>query len=145
MSINDPGKLPAKDSHESILHTVALIALVIGAIGSFVLMLLGGNPPLFLRILFAIWVLSPFAALLVADTVSKRRSVIIQMTIHIVILVTTLGSLSLYGDTVLRPPKTTPAFMFVVVPLGSWLLMIIALLVTALVSGRLSRRNAAGD
>lgn len=140
MSTREPDELSAGDNQKSLLRTVALVAVVIGAIGSFGLMLLGGHPPLLLRILFAIWVLSPFAALLLADNLSKRWSAITRMTLYIVMLIIPLGSLSLYGDTVLRPPKTTPAFMFVVVPFGSWLFMISTLLIAALVSGRLSRR-----
>jgi len=57
------------------------------------------------------------------------------MTLHIVTLVLTLGSLAIYGDVALRPPRSTPAFMFIVVPLGSWLLMTIVVSIAALRTG----------
>ena len=55
-----------------VLHAIALPTMVIGAVASMALMLRAGHPPVFLRVLFAIWVLSPFAALFVANMVSKR-------------------------------------------------------------------------
>jgi hypothetical protein len=55
-------------------------------------------------------------------------------------LVVTLGSLAIYGDVLLRPPKKA-AFPFLVVPFGSWLLMTIAVPVAALISRRRSRRG----
>ena len=150
MGINDPSKITAKASQgrpdrgfPGLLHAVALTAVVAGAGGSAGLMLWVGhrNPSRVLLVLFLIWDLSPFVALLLADMVSKRWSVITRATLHIVMLVLTLSSLALYGDVVLRP-RPQPAFMFLVVPLGSWLLMTIVVPIAALISGRLSRRGA---
>jgi len=126
-----------------LLRAVALVAVVAGALGSFGLMLWVGhrNPSRVLIVLFAIWDLSPFVALLLADMVAKRWSVITRTTLHIVMLVLALISLALYGDVVLRP-RSQPAFMFLVVPLGSWLLMTVVVSIAALISGRLSRRRA---
>jgi len=121
---------------------VALIAVVAGATGSVGLMLRAGHPPLFLRVLFAIWVLSPFMALLLADMVSKRWSVITRATLHSVMLVITLSSLAIYGYVVLRPRESTPTFVFVVVPPASWMLIAIVVPMAASISGRLSRRGA---
>lgn len=149
MSINGPGEITAKASRArpdggflGLLHTVALIGVVAGAAGSVGLMLRAGHPPLLLRVLFAIWVLSPFMALLLANMVSKRWSVLTRATLHSVMLVLTLSSLAIYGYAVLRTPRSTPTFVFLVVPLGSWLLMTIVVPIAALVSGRLSRRGA---
>jgi hypothetical protein len=58
-------------------------------------------------------------------------------------LIVALISLALYGDVVLRP-RPQPAFMFLVVPLGSWLLMMIVVPMAALISGKFSRRDV-GD
>ncbi|MEK6322978.1 MAG: hypothetical protein AABN33_14995 [Acidobacteriota bacterium] len=149
MSTNGPSEITAKASRGrpgcgflGLLHAVALTAVVAGAGGSVGLMLRAGHPPLFLRVLFAIWVLSPFMALLLADMVSKRWSVITRATLHSVMLVITLSSLAIYGYVVLRPRESTPTFVFLVVPLGSWLLMTIVVPIAALISGRLSRRGA---
>ena len=147
MSINVPSELTAEASRgkpdgrfPGVLRTVALIAAVAGAVGSVGLMLWVGhrNPSRVLLALFVIWDLSPFVALLLADMVSKRWSVITRATLHIVMLVVALSSLALYGDVVWRP-RSQSAFMFLVVPLGSWLLMTIVVPLAALISG--TRRN----
>ena len=126
-----------------VLRAVALTATVAGAVGSVGLMLWVGhrNPSRVLLGLFVIWDLSPFVALLLADMVSKRWSVITRATLHIVMLVVALSSLALYGDVVLRP-RPQPAFMFLVVPLGSWLLVTIVIPIAALISGKLTRPGA---
>lgn len=74
-----------------LLRGVALIATAIGAAASFVLMLRGGHPPLFLRVLFAGWVLSPFVALVVADNRARRWSVPARATLYGVMLVLAVG------------------------------------------------------
>ena len=126
-----------------LLRAVALIALVAGAVGSVGLMLWVGhrNPSRILLGLFAIWDLSPFVALVLADIFSKRWSVVTRATLYGVMLILSLSSLALYGDVVLRP-RPQPAFMFLVVPLGSWLFMTTVVPIAALISGRLSRRGA---
>jgi hypothetical protein len=138
MSINRPDVGALR-----MLHSVALTAVVAGAVGSVGLMFWVGhrNPSRVLLLLFVIWDLSPFMALLLADMVSKRWSVITRATLHIVMLVIALSSLALYGDVVLRP-RPQPAFIFLVVPLGSWLLMTIVVPIAALISRRRSRRDA---
>ena len=124
-----------------LLRAVALIAVIGGALGSVGLMLWVGhrNPSWVLLGLFVIWDLSPFMALVLADIVSKRWSVLTRATLYVVMLILTLGSLAFYGDVVWRP-RPQPAFMFLVVPLGSWLLMTIVIPIAALISARLSRR-----
>jgi hypothetical protein len=92
--------------------------------------------------LFTIWVLSPFVALVLAEVVAKRWSVLARATLHGVMLIVTLGSLAIYGSVALGPPRPKPAFMFLVVPLVSWLLGAIAVGIAAIVSGRLSRGGA---
>jgi len=150
MSINGPSEITAKASRgrpdggsPALLRAVALIAVVVGAVGSVGLILwVGrGNPSRVLLGLFVIWDLSPFIGLLLAEMVSKRWSVITRATLHIVMLVVALSSLALYGDVVLRP-RPQPAFMFLVVPLGSWLFMTIVVPIAALISARRSRRGA---
>ena len=152
MSTSGPGESTSRVNRErsdggflGLLRAVALVALVAGALGSFGLMLWMGhrNPSRVLIVLFAIWDLSPFIALGLADIVSKRWSVLTRATLYVVMLILTLGSLAFYGDVVWRP-RPQPAFMFLIVPLGSWLLMTIVVPLAALVSGRLSRRGARG-
>jgi hypothetical protein len=136
MSTRDPGE---PTSSLRLLRGVALIAAVVGAAGSIGLMLRAAHPPRLLLVPFIGWVLSPFVALILADAASKRWSVPTRATLHGVMLILTLGSLAFYGDIVSMPPGSKPAFVFLVVPLGSWLLLTVAVTIAALVSRRLSR------
>lgn len=123
------------------LRATALIAVLAGALGSIGLMLHAGQrTPRFLLVIFVIWVLSPFMALVVAHVFAKRWSAPTCATLYSVMLVVTLGSLAIYGDDALRPRKAQAAFVYVIVPPASWLLIAIFVPIAALMSGRLSRR-----
>jgi len=128
-----------------LLRATALIAVLGGAVGSVGLTLYAGrhNNSRILPVLFTLWVLSPFMALLVASVVSKRWSFHTRTTLYAAMLVLTLGSLALYADVALGPPRAKPAFVFVVVPPASWLLIAIFVPIAALISGRRSRRGPA--
>jgi hypothetical protein len=146
MSINGPSEMTAKarrldDGFLRFLRVVALIAVGVGAVGSVGLMIWVGrrNPSRVLLGLFVIWDLSPFIGLLLVNMVSKRWSIITRATLHMVMLVIALSSLALYADVIWRP-RPQPAFRFLVVPLASWLLMMIVIPIAAFISGRLSRR-----
>jgi len=100
-----------------LLRAVALIALVAWAGGSVGLMLRAGQrTPRLLLVLFTIWVLSPFVALLWANMVSNHWSVVTRATLYCVTLILTLGSLAIYGGLVLPPAGSARAFVFVAVP-----------------------------
>ena len=77
-----------------------------GAVGSVALMLrVGrGNDSGILLGLFAIWVLSPFVALISVNVISKRWSLLTRATLHGVMLILTAGSLAIYGTMVSAPP-----------------------------------------
>jgi len=127
-----------------VLRAAALIALLVGAVGSVGLMLHAGrrkDSPRLLLALFAIWVLSPFVALALANIVSKGWSVITRATLYSVMVVLTLGSLAIYGDVALGSPRAKTAFVFVVVPPASWLLIATVVSIAALISRRLSHRS----
>lgn len=123
-----------------LLRVVALIAVVVGAAGSVGLMLWVGrrNPSYLLLALFVIWVLSPFVALVAADILSKRWPISMRATLYGVMLVLALGSLAIYRDIASKPLTPKPAFWFLVVPFGSWLLMTMAVSIAAFASGRIS-------
>lgn len=153
MSMNGPSEITSEvgcgrpaGGFLGLLRVVALIAVVAGAVGSLGLVLRAGQrTPRLLLVVFVIWVLSPFVALLWANTVSKRWSVVTRTTLYCVTLVVTLGSLAIYAElVVVKPPGSANAFLFVVVPPASWVLMTIVVPMIALISGRLSRRGAAG-
>jgi len=102
------------------LRGVALIVLGAAAAGSIASMLVvGRNSPPFLMVLFFFWVLSPHAGLMLADRLSKRWAVLSGTTLYWVMLIVALSSVALYADVALRPPKSTPAARFVMVPVAS--------------------------
>lgn len=124
------------------LRAVALIAVVVGAAGSFGLFLRAGQrTPPFLLVLMAIWVLSPFIVLVWANVVSKHWSSPTQATLYGVMLAVTLGSLAIYGDDAMGHRRPQAAFVYVLVPPASWLLIAIAVPIAAFISGRLSHRD----
>ncbi len=125
------------------LRVAGIIAVVVGAAGSIGLTLRAGhrNNSLVLLMLFGVWVLSPFVALAVAYMISRDWPVLTRATLYTLTLVLTLGPLAIYGDVELGPPRAKPAFVFLVVPLASWLLIAIVLPAAAFLSGRLSRRR----
>jgi hypothetical protein len=124
-----------------LLRLTAWIALLVGAAGSVGLMLYAGrhNASRLLMIIFAIWVLSPFMGLVLAHVVSKSWSVVTRAALHSLMLIIALGSLAIYADVALGPPRAKTAAVFVVVPPTSWLLIAVTLPVAALLSRRLSR------
>ena len=126
-----------------LLRGAALSAVLAGAVGCFGLMLYAGRrqKSLILIGLFTVWDLSPFVGLVCAHVISKHWAVLTRATLYSVMLVLTLGSLAIYGDVVLGPPRAKTAFVFVVVPPASWLLIAIVVPIAALISGKLLRRG----
>ena len=124
------------------LGAAALIAVLVGAVGSVSLTVsvgVGRDVGPLLLLLFAIWVLAPFAALVLAHRVARRWSVVTRATLHCLMLVLALATLIIYIVDTVRNAGGQDAFTFVVVPLVSWALMALVLPTAAFVSGRLSR------
>ena len=147
MSINGRGEMTSNMSRLEggflgRLRTAALIAVLAGAAGSVGFFLRAGQrTPRLLLLLMAIWVFSPFVALVWANVVSKRWSVLTRATLYSVTLVVTLGSLAIYGDDAFGHRRAQAAFVYVLVPPASWLLIAIVVPIAAFISGRLSRRG----
>lgn len=125
------------------MRAAAMIVTVTGAIGSvgFVLRVGEHNDSQWLIALFVIWVLSPFAAFVLAYMASPRWATLTRTTLYILMLVLPLVSITLYGDVALGPPRPQPAFRFLVVPGSSWLLIATLLPIAALLSGKSPRRS----
>jgi hypothetical protein len=125
----------------SVLRAAALIAVLVGAVGSIgFLTRVGRRAPRFLLVLFVLWALSPFMALVWANLVSKRWSVVTRATLYTVMLVLTLGSLAIYGAVALGLSRAKPAAVFLLVPSASWLLIAIVVPIAG-ITRRLSRRG----
>ena len=123
---------------QGIWRTIALVMILIGAVGSIGFTLRTGrsNRSILLVALFVIWVLSPFMALLVANIASKRWANSARVAFFVLVIILTFGALAGYSG-MLSLPGTKPAFIFLIIPLVSWLLIIIVIFL----SRRLSRRG----
>jgi hypothetical protein len=112
----------------SLLRIIALVVVVAGAGISLALVLRAGrhNHSVLLPVLFVGWVLSPFMGLLVANVVSKRWPVNIRVVLYSLMLFLTVGSLVSYAG-VLNPSGAKLTGIFLVVPLLSWLLILIVI------------------
>jgi hypothetical protein len=124
------------------LRIVALIVVLAGTAASLVLMFNAGRnqKSIFLIVLFTIWVLSPFIALVVANVIAKRWSIPARVSLYLLMLFITLGSLFGYSG-LLNPPGTKPAFKFIIIPLVSWLLIVIVFLIAASRSRMTARKS----
>ena len=121
------------------LRTMARAAVVSGAAGSVGLMAVAGHPPIFLRVIFVVWVLSPFVMLALADRIWRRWPDSTRPVLHVLAIIIAAGSLAIYGFRVWRPPASTPAFVFVMVPPLSWLLIAAVVSFVAITSRQRSR------
>lgn len=122
----------------------AMFACVAGADASLLFMYQVGqrNPSLVLMLLFTLWVLSPFVALLVSATVSPRWTAPSRAALSGVMFAVSVLSPLVYGGVALGPPRPRPAFAFLVVPFASWCLGASALAVVAVIKGRLAQQGA---
>jgi len=125
------------NSFEHRLRRAAGAALAAGAAGSLGFMLHAGRrtaTPVLLLI-FAIWVLSPFALLAAAYARAKRWPVRTRTTLYWTTLLVAVASLAIYGIADIGPLKRkTP--VFVAVPPLSWAIPAIAVSIAALTSRR---------
>jgi hypothetical protein len=116
------------------LRKVSLITAIAGAIVSLGLMFATGNrPPLFLIILFVLWVAAPYAAFVLAIRFAKRWPHAVQTTLYWTTLVVTAVSFIIYINDVLNPPASTRAFVWVLVPAVSGLASLAVVSVSALI------------
>jgi hypothetical protein len=109
-----------KELRFSLLRKIAVVVVSAGAVDSLALMFHAGrnNRSVILIVLFFIWVLSPFIGLLVANVVTKRWSDLIRVTLYVLMIFLTIGSLVAYSG-VLSPTGAKPAGVFLIVPLIS--------------------------
>jgi hypothetical protein len=151
MSINPPvtepnGAGPAKPGAEVFrrARAFAMFACVAGAGASLLFMYQVGhrNPSFVLMLLFTVWVLSPFVALLVSAMLSAGWTGPSRAALYGVMLAVSVLSPLAYGMVALGLPRPRPAFAFLVVPLASWCLGASALAVVSVIEGRLARRGA---
>jgi hypothetical protein len=124
-----------------VLRRAIHIALLVGAAGSVGLSPYAGrhNPSIPLRLLFAVWVPSPYVAALWA-TLSKRSG-IATTALNAGVLLIVLGSLITYWTVAFGHVRAKIGFVFLMVPLASWLVLGATVAVGALSSVRVSHRR----
>lgn len=137
MNSSAPQDLPGTGL-SGFLRPAALSAAAAGAVGSVGFTFIVGrhNESRILMGLFIVWVLAPFVAFGLTDRLSRRWSVPTRVALYGVMLFVALGSLIIYGMVALGPPRPKPAAVFLVVPLGSWLLALVVIPLVALISRR---------
>lgn len=122
------------------LRGAALVAALVGGVGSLVVLIRAGQrqaTPLLLLLLMAAWVVAPFLALAWAFAASKRWAGPRQTALYSVMLLVSLGSLLVYSTGWLRAAGKTAA-PFVLTPGVSWLLIAIVLLSASVAAPRRS-------
>lgn len=119
------------------------VGIIVGAAGSLALVLYGGrsNTHLLITLGFVAWVLAPYALLALAERRSASWSPRAQTTLRALTLVVTAASLAIYAYRAAFPPRTTGAFLFVIVPPVSVILVLVALAISSLMS-RPSRKES---
>jgi hypothetical protein len=127
-----------QDIRFSLLRTIAVVAVSAGAVGSLALMFHAGrnNRSAILMALFFIWVVSPFIGVLLANVFAKRWSVFFRVTLYILMIVLSLGSLVAYRG-VLSPAEVKPTAVFLIVPLISWLVIVSVILLAEVMPRKL--------
>lgn len=138
-----PGEEKPESGFHNALGAIARVALVVGAVTSLCLVLYAGrtNRHVWLTVLFVIYVLAPFAALIWAARFANRWPLPSRAILYWVILIVTLASVALYGNDAMHPRSAQRAFVFVIVPAGTWVVGAIGFLIAAVTTRGLSRKE----
>jgi hypothetical protein len=114
------------------IRRVTFIVMLIGALASLGLTFRAGrnNHSLILILLFGIWVFTPFMGLVVAYILSNRWSAITRKVLYLLAMVLTVVSLLIYSG-VWIPAHMKPAFVFLIFPLLSWIILAVVIPLTA--------------
>lgn len=113
------------------LRSSALIATVIGAIGSIGLWRrTPQHPPPLLVVLFVIWICAPFGLLATANILSKPWPANVRITLYVMTIAVTVGSLAIYLDNNFAHRTTHPAGVWVAVPPASVIVSGVAIAIT---------------
>jgi hypothetical protein len=125
-----------------VFRILALTTVIAGAAGSLVIMLHTGrnNPSILIIGLFAVWVLSPFAALILANILSIRWSYPTRLSLYILMLGISCCSFIGYLGA-WSPPWTRTAFFFLVIPMSSWMVMAIVIPIVTILSQKMLQKK----
>ena|SRR5690242_19456412 len=126
-----------KKLNTKFLGWLSLFIGIAGAIISLWLMFNAGRnqPSVFLIILFTLWVLSPFIGFLVLINISKRGIVSVRETLYWLAIITTIISVAGYSG-LFNTRETKTAFVFLVIPFLSWIIIAISFFIARRISKR---------
>ncbi len=132
--INPPRKNNRKDDSKPVhlFHRIAVLMVLVGGGCSLGFTVYTGqhSGSIVLIVLFSGWVLSPFVTLLLVNAVAERWSTLERLSHYSLMVFITIGSLVVYSG-LWSPPDAKPAFVFLMVPLVSWLAIGSAYLISA--------------
>ena len=110
-----------------LIRSLALGVSTSAAIGSLALMLQTGNHSgsMILILLFSVWVLSPFILLVAFCLLSRRWPSRVRVPLYTLTVTISVLTLLFYGER-LSFSGVRPAFVFLVIPFISWIVMLTA-------------------
>jgi hypothetical protein len=113
------------------MRKFVFVLLLIGAIGSVLLMLNAGrHTPALLILLFVGWVVSPYLALFWVCLFSKLHSFIAPEILYGLPIVISCGSLAAYGVTLFQHRNKPPTGVYLSIPFLSWILIVVIISLT---------------
>jgi uncharacterized membrane protein len=120
------------------LQPLAQTAAVIGAVGAVALTLYAGrnNGLPLLMILMSGWVFAPFFGYAVIRKIAGRRSSFPLASLDGVVIVMAVVALAIYAQNVVHLPTSKPAAVFVAVPIASWVVMLIVVVIASFIARR---------
>jgi len=123
---------------EGTLRAMVRAGVWIGAVGSLGFTLYAGrhNSSILLIVLFAVWVVSPFAGLWLAERSAERVPAGIAASMRGSALVIMVCSLGIYGAAAIQGPSHLTTFAFLAVPAASWLAIVPLLIASRMVARR---------
>ena len=124
-----PPDVPEGDSRVLVAcRAAAGVALVCGVVASLFFEIRGGrrNPSRLLIAGIALWVISPYLLLFIANAISRRWSTKGRLILYGLTMIVALVPLIFYGDQSLRPAHTSAAFLFIAIPPVLWLVIALA-------------------
>jgi hypothetical protein len=112
-------------SGASAWRRAARISLIFGAASSLAFTLYAGRHQRSMALLamFVIWVLLPFAGLFASDRRGRTAPATGRISLQIASVMVGACSLLVYGMVALSPPHHNAAFIFIVFPAVSWVVI----------------------
>jgi len=109
------------------MQKVARLAAIVGAVGSVALTLYAGrsSPQQFVMVLMAGWVFAPYFGYALARQFSARWSAGTRSALDVIIVVIAAAAVAIYARDALQPPPRR-AGPYVLVPIVSWLILLVA-------------------